>query len=141
GETWEGDRFSYIAVGAGLITTRHVLFLAGRGEHHYRDAPGAGIGTHPSKHFEAVELGQLEVEQDYPRLIRIRPLSVFALTKQKIRRSLTIPRYPTLLGDLGATQRPHGQFLILSPVLYEQNRFFRHDLAPCPFSLHKHPRD
>src|SRR5439155_5233936 len=61
-------RLAQIAVDAQLIAADKVLLLGGGGEHDHRDGSRVGVAFDDAQNFQAIELGQLEIEQNEPRM-------------------------------------------------------------------------
>src|SRR5207237_1243897 len=62
-ELAEVDRLADVAVRAQAVAGDDVLLFAGRGEDHDRQQARAGVGPDAPQHLEAVDLGELQVEQ------------------------------------------------------------------------------
>lgn len=48
------------------IQFNEVAIFVGRRQHHHRDVPCVGIRFHPGEEFQAIDLGELQVEQNEP---------------------------------------------------------------------------
>src|SRR5688572_13801580 len=66
-ELQEVDRLAHVAVGAEAVAVQEVTLFVGRGEDDDGQVLGALVGAEAAQHLQAVELGQLEVEQHHLR--------------------------------------------------------------------------
>src|SRR5579859_7292973 len=63
-ESLEIHWLANIAVGAQVVTRHAIALFIGGSENHDREQLGAFIGAKTTQHFETIELGELQVEQD-----------------------------------------------------------------------------
>src|SRR5258708_7477600 len=91
GELVGAEGLGHVVVGADLQAAQDVLFLVARGEH---DDRGLGLVANAAAHFEAVNLGQVAVEEDdvgafaFPALQRLLAINggeyVVSLAAQRV---------------------------------------------------------
>jgi hypothetical protein len=112
-----------------LFAPKHVLVLAGGGEHHHRDQPAARVGAQALQHVQAAQLGQLQVEQDHGRHAPGVAARELPRAEDELERLAAVARDHHLVGDLA--QRAHGQLLVVGVVFHQQDEFVRHGNLLC----------
>ena len=87
----------------------------------------ARIGFEPPQDFEAIDPGQVEIQQNDERQRFGFSFEKCAGAKQKIERFNAIPRNAHRIGDTGASERADGEFGIVRIILNQENfaRFVR----------------
>src|SRR5205823_11935945 len=86
------------------------------------------------QHFEAVHLGQLQVEQDHARHDADLAPGVTALAKEKVERLGAVARHEQLVRDVALLERAQRQLLVLRVVLDQQDFDFVGEIHARPCS-------
>jgi hypothetical protein len=111
------DRLAHVAVDAPVVGGEAVPVFYRRGQNHDRDEPGRWVGAHLREHAQAVDLGQLEIEQHqlgHERLPLLRTTS-----EQLVQRLDPIARHDDAMRDLVLAQRAQRELLIIG-VVFDQ---------------------
>jgi len=118
-ERVEIHRLAHIAVDAELIAGDDVALFVRRGEDGYRQQRGAGIGAQALQDLQAVDLGQLEIEQDQLRLDQGIAPGMVAGAKQIIQRLGAIARDDDLVQNIALAQRAQRKRLVVRIVFHQ----------------------
>jgi hypothetical protein len=88
----------------------------------HRQQLGAFVSANPAEHFEAVHLGQLEIQQhDRRQRFRVVALSRDAAVQDRERLG-TVARNDHFVGDTALLEREQRQFLVAGIVFDQQDQ-------------------
>src|SRR5688572_10775274 len=93
------DRFDHISVAAEIITLTEVRFFAGRSQHDDGQFRKTGIGPNLAQNFDAIELGNLDVEKNNDGRVAA-PLGVGAAAEDIIERFGAVAHDIDLVGEV-----------------------------------------
>src|SRR6185312_9551598 len=113
----ELDRLLDAAVGAQLITLGQLAGVVRRGQDNHWSGAGSAIGADGSQHFQTVQLGQLQTEQDQPGRCRATTAAVSATAEKEVERFFAVPSDRDLRVTPQLTQRTDGELHLERAVL------------------------
>src|SRR5215475_7765155 len=79
------------------------------------------IGLEPAQHFDAVDLGQVEIQQDHERQGLRLSFEISAGAKQKIERLSAIARDAHRIGHAGASKSANSEFSVIRIIFHQKN--------------------
>ena len=85
------DRLPDAAVGAQLVALGQLARVVRRGQDNHWSGAGSAVGANGAQHLEAVQLGQLELEQDQPGRCRATAAAVSASAEKEVERLFAVP--------------------------------------------------
>src|SRR6266700_8172269 len=133
-ELIEVDRLDDVAVDAQPVALDQVTLLARRGQHHDRDGAGPLVLLDPLQNLEAVDEGQLDVEQDHVRLVFDVARGVATRAEDVLERLLPVAHDLDPVRQVIPAQLVEGQRLVVGVVLEHQDVYaaidVRHGWAP-----------
>jgi hypothetical protein len=120
-ELGEIHRLANIAVGAEVIAFNDILLLPRGSENDHGKSSGTLVCAQTLEHFQAIHLGQLQIQQDHGgHNAQVTP-SIRSGPKQEIERLHTIARDNYFVRDVAFLKGEKSQLLVIGIVLYEQN--------------------
>src|SRR3546814_5658641 len=104
---------------------RSLLLLRG-GENDHRQNVGPLVGSDPPQHLEAVDFGQLEIEQYHLRQISHVAACIVAAAEQVVERLGAIAGNDHRIADVVLAEGPQRERLVVRIVFDQQNRLLEH---------------
>src|SRR5207244_10345281 len=116
-ELIEVDRFDDVAVDAQPVALDQVALFARRGQHDDRDGAGSLVRLDPLENLQAVDIGQLDIEQDHVRLFLDIARGVATRTEDVLDRLLPVAHDPDPVRQVILCELVEGQRLVVGVVL------------------------
>src|SRR6185436_13853485 len=124
GKCLEIDRFDDVAVGTQAVRPRDVGLLARRGEHDNRNALGPSLLLEAAQHLEAVDLRELQVEQDHLGDDPDLPQRMRPITEEELQGLGAVMAHKHLIREIPLLECPEGQLRVTRIVFDEQDLDF-----------------
>ena len=130
------DRLLDVAVYTELIAFNHVALFLGGGHDDDGDGFGARVVFESAEDFEAIYLGQLQIEQDNSGRAVEGAAVVRAAAKKKIEGFFTVARDLDFIGQIPFLKSMEGEFDVVWIILHQQDFNFLviHGLGLLTFS-------
>src|SRR4029077_17531219 len=123
-----------VVVGPERVRRGDVGLLARRREHDHGEATGARVGPEPPQHLEAVDLGELQVEQDHTRHDADLVPRMAAVAEKKVQRLGAVACHEHLVRDVALLEGPQRELLVVRVVLDQQDFDFVGEIHARPYS-------
>jgi hypothetical protein len=121
GKLLEIDRLHDVAVDAQMVTFNHVILFLGGGKYDDGNGPGVRIVLDAVQNLQAVDLGELEVEEyELGRILDVASL-MNSLAEEKVEGFRAVAGHLDTIGDIGLAQGAKGEFQVLGRILHNQN--------------------
>src|SRR6267378_658101 len=124
GECLEIHRLHDVAVRPQAIGARDVGLLARRREHHHGDPLGAILFLEPPQHLEAVDLGELQIQEDDLGDDADLAQAVRSVPEKEVKSFRTIAAHEHLVGEVALLERPQRQLRVARIVFDQQDLDF-----------------
>src|ERR1043165_3021254 len=129
GKLRESNRCEDVAVAAQPVPVADVVFLLRRGQDDHRQQTRALVGAHPAKHFQTIDLGELQVQQDERRRHPGITSGKGAGAEQIIQRLGAVTNQHHLVEDVPLLQSADRQVGVVGVVFHEQNDLVLHETS------------
>src|SRR5207302_1730199 len=135
GELLKIDGLDDVAVDPQVIAGLEIVILVRRGQHDHGDLLGPRIRLDPAEHFDSIDLGELQVEEDHPW----DPAGFRAVGEEKFHRLRPVPGHLDMIGDAVLPQRADGHLRVARVVFHQQDVYgIRTHAAPSFGSVKVH---
>src|SRR4029077_17118763 len=132
GERLEIHRLDDVAVGTQSVRRRDIGFLVGRREYDDRQRLGPLIGPEPPQNLEAVDLRELQIQEDYAGRDADVTERMRLLTEEEVERLRTVARHEDLVREVAGAEGPQGELHVVRVVLDQQDLHFRRQAHAVP---------
>jgi len=127
-EFGEIDGLAHVTIGAQAVALEAIPFLIGGGENDHGEELGLGSGTQTAQHLQAIDLRQLQIENDDLRDDGRVAVGVGAGGEQIVQGFGAIASHHHFVGDVVLAEGPKGESFIIGIIFDQQND------AACHFS-------
>ncbi|OMP13137.1 hypothetical protein COLO4_02214 [Corchorus olitorius] len=124
-EITEFDRLDHVGVHAQFVGLFQIGLLPRRRQHDHGDAAQLRGTTHQVQHLEAIDLGQLEIQQHHGGIARL-AIGIGLAAQQVINRFGAVTQDHDIVGQLAALQSHQGKLQIVR-IVFDQHNGFEHE--------------
>lgn len=128
-EGTEFDRLAHVTVGAEVVAGDHVRILARRRENDDWQHAGALVRPQAFQHAQAIELGELQVQQNHCGNARSIASGMLAAAEQEFYGLDAVAHDDDVMCQVVLAKAEQRQLLVVGIVFHQQNKSIRHH---CP---------